>query len=105
MDPQLHIYADVPWAEIISQAPIVPLVTVVLVFILVLVLAFGLLGLAFVSAVRGGGKTQKLRQLEAEETRTFQDLKRGFRRMHERVDSLETLFIGRSQSELYDQEC
>ncbi len=105
MEPQTQVYTDVPWADLISQLPTVPLVSVALGFILILVLAFALLGIAFVSAVHGGGKTQKLRQLEAEESRTFQDLQRGFRRMHERVDSLETLFIGRSQAELHDQEC
>lgn len=105
MDPQIHVYANVPWVDLISHAPIVPLMSIVLGAAIVLVVAFSLLGFAFVNAVRGGGSTQKVRRAEAEEAKVFDDLKRGFRRMHERIDSLETLFVGRSQAELYDREC
>ena len=55
-------------------------------------------------AVRGGGTTRKLRMLEAQEAQAFRDLQRGFSRMTERLESLETLYMGRSQGELVDRE-
>jgi hypothetical protein len=52
------------------------------------------LGIAFIKAILGGGSTKQLRQFENQEARDFQDLERGFRRMEERLESLETLLIG-----------
>ena len=104
MDPQINVYADVPWHDLLNDLPIMPLVALSLGFVLVFSVAMGALSVAFVKAVRGGGTTRKLRQMEAQEARAFRDLQRGFTRMTERLESLETLYLGRSQGELVDRE-
>ncbi len=104
MNPQVNFYADVPWQDLLHDLPIVPVVALTLAFVLVFSVAMGALAVAFVKAVRGGGTTRKLRQLEAQEAREFRDLQRGFTRMTERLESLETLYMGRSQGELVDRE-
>ncbi len=87
-----------------QEADFIPLAGMLFGFILVLVFSIGGLSIAFVKAIRGGGSTRKVRQLEAQEARAFQDLQRGFNRMEERIESLETLFMGRSQGRSYDRE-
>jgi hypothetical protein len=77
---------------------IIPVVSIVMGTLFLITLLMGLFGLGFVNILRGGGSTRRLRQLESQETRAFQDLQRGFKRMEERVDSLETLLLGRSTS-------
>jgi hypothetical protein len=104
MEPQLHVYTDIPWADMVNQVPIIPLVAISLAFVLLFFVALGGIGVAFVKAVRGGGATRKLRAMEAEEIKAFQTLQRGFSRMQERLESLETLYMGRSQGELADRE-
>jgi len=104
MDPQINVYTDVPWQDLLNDLPIVPVVALTLAFVLVFSVAMGALAVAFVKAVRGGGATRRLRQMEAQEARAFRDLQRGFTRMMERLESLETLYLGRSQSELVDRE-
>ena len=104
MEPQVNVYAEVPWTDMINQIPIVPLVAICLTFVLLFFAAMGGIGVAFVKAVRGGGSTRKIRAMEAQEIKAFQNLQKGFTRMQERLESLETLFIGRAQSELVDQE-
>jgi hypothetical protein len=104
MEPQFTFYADVPWADMVNQVPLIPLVAITLAFVLLFFVAMGGIGVAFVKAVRGGGSTRKLRAMEAEEIKAFQNLQRGFSRMQERLESLETLYMGRSQGELADRE-
>jgi hypothetical protein len=104
MNPQVSVYADVPWTELLSSLPIVPITALALGFVLVFSVAMGGLAVAFVKAVRGGGSTRRLRQMEAQEARAFHELQRGFSRMMERLESLETLYLGRSQGELVDRE-
>lgn len=104
MDPQVNVYAEFPWADMIGQIPIVPLVAISLAFVLLFFMAMGGIAVAFVKAVRGGGTTRKLRAMEAEEIKAFQALQRSFNRMQERIESLETLFMGRSQGEFADRE-
>lgn len=104
MDPQINVYTDVPWQDLLNDLPIVPVVALTLASVLVFSVAMGALAVAFVKAVRGGGSTRKLRQMEAQEARAFRDLQRGFSRMMERLESLETLYLGRSQGELVDRE-
>ena len=104
MNPQVNVYADVPWHDLLSGLPIVPITAIALGFVLVFSVAMGGLAVAFVKAVRGGGSTRRLRQMEAQETRAFHELQRGFSRMMERLESLETLYLGRSQGELIDRE-
>jgi len=54
--------------------------------------------------ITGGGATRDRRKLERQETEAFQDLERGFRRMEERLDSLETLLIGQPNRPATDRE-
>lgn len=104
MDPQVNVYTDLAWGDLINQIPIVPLVAISLAFVLLFFVAMGGIAVAFVKAVRGGGSTRKMRAMEAQEIKAFQNLQKGFSRMQERLESLETLFMGRSQGELVDRE-
>ncbi len=90
--------------DLISSNEIIPLAAMLFAFLLILTASMGGLTVAFVKVLRGGGSTRKVRQLEAQEARAFQDLQRGFSRMEERIDSLETLFMGRSQQRSHDRE-
>ena len=92
------------WQDLIEPSEVIPLTAMLFGFILLLLLSMGGLSVAFVKALRSGGSTRKVRQLEAQEARSFQDLQRGFSRMEERIESLETLFMGRSQHRAYDRE-
>ncbi|MDK1021385.1 MAG: hypothetical protein QGD90_07085 [Candidatus Hydrogenedentes bacterium] len=92
------------WADILNDGSVIRLAGMLVAFLLILLLSIGGLSVAFVKALRSGGSTRKVRQLEAQEARAFQDLQRGFRRMEERIESLETLFMGRSQHRTYDRE-
>lgn len=104
MDPQVNVYTDLAWGDLINQIPIIPLVAISLAFVLLFFVAMGGIAVAFVKAVRGGGNTRKMRAMEAQEIKAFQNLQKGFSRMQERLESLETLFMGRSQGELVDRE-
>ena len=90
--------------ELLTSGEIIPLAGMLFGFVLVLLFSIGGLSIAFVKALRSGGSTRKVRELEAQEAHAFQDLQRGFRRMEERIESLETLFMGRSQERSYDRE-
>jgi len=103
MVSEAQVYAS-PLASIVGPGDLFPLLGMVFALTLVLVLCFGGLSIAFVKALRGGGSTRRVREFEAQEAQAFQDLQRGFRRMEERLESLETLFIGTSQSRSYDRE-
>ena len=92
------------WQDLVEPSEVIPLAAMLFAFLLILTASIGGLSVAFVKALRGGGSTRKVRQFEAQEARAFQDLQRGFSRMEERIDSLETLFMGRSQSRSYDRE-
>ena len=92
------------WAVILNDGSVIRLAGMLVAFLLILLLSIGGLSVAFVKALRSGGSTRKVRQLEAQEARAFQDLQRGFRRMEERIESLETLFMGRAQHRTYDRE-
>ena len=92
------------WADILNYGPVIPLAGMLFGFLLILLLSIGALTIAFVKALRSGGSTRMVRQLEAQEARAFQDLQRSFKRMEERIESLETLFMGRSQNRTYDRE-
>jgi hypothetical protein len=72
-------------------------------FILCTMMAVGL-GIAFMKAILGGGSTKRLRHLDNQETREFQELEHGFRRMEERLDALETLLIGPQKSSIPERE-
>ena len=92
------------WRDVMESGQVIPLAGMLFGFLLILLFSIGGLSVAFVKALRSGGSTRKVRQLEAQEARAFQDLQRGFSRMEERIESLETLFMGRSQHRTYDRE-
>ncbi len=89
------------WQDTFLAGQTLPMAGVLLGFIL---LSMTGLSIAFVKAIQGGGSTRRYRELKAQETQAVQDLQRGFRRMEERLESLETLFIGPAQSRGYDRE-
>ncbi len=89
------------WQDTLFSGQAFPIAGVLLGFIL---LSMSGLSIAFVKAIQGGGSTRRYRELKAQETQAVQDLQRGFRRMEERLESLETLFIGPAQSPGYDRE-
>jgi len=72
-------------------------------FVLCTMMAVGL-GSAFIKLVLGGGSSKQLRQFENKEAKEFQELERGFRRMEERLESLETLLIGTSPGSIPSRE-
>ncbi len=90
--------------DLLASGQIIPLAATLIGFLLIFLLSMGGLTVAFVKALRSGGSTRKVRQLEAQEARAFQDLQRGFNRMEERIESLETLFMGRAQHRTFDRE-
>ena len=105
MNPQISTTASGDWLPgLLENGTIFPVMGMIFGCILLFTLLCGGMCIAFVKALRGGGSTQKLRHLEHQETRSFQELERGFRRMEERVDSLETLLIGRSTQPNYTTE-
>jgi hypothetical protein len=86
------------WQDLLQNGTIFPLVGLVFGCLMILTVVCGIMCLGFVKALRGGGATQELRFLEQQEAHDFQKLERGFRRMEERLDSLETLLMGRSNN-------
>ena len=88
--------------DIIQSSDAVPLFAITLAFCLGLVWTIGVLCIGFVKALRGG--SSKATAQVADDTRSFQELQRGFRRMEERVESLETLLIDRSRRESVRRE-
>jgi len=92
------------WQDTFLAGQTLPMAGVFLGFVLVLLLSMSGLSIVFVKAIQGGGSTRRYRELKAQETQAVQDLQRGFRRMEERLESLETLFIGPAQSPGYDRE-
>ncbi len=90
--------------DILASGQIIPLAATLIGFSIILLLSIGGLSVAFVKALQSGGSTRQVRQLQSLEARAFQDLQRGFSRMEERIESLETLFMGRSQDRSYDRD-
>lgn len=103
MVSEMNTTAD-SWVNVVGSGEIFGVLGMLFGVILILMLCFGGLSIAFVKALQGGGSTRKLREFEARDAQTFQNLQRGFKRMEERIDSLETLFIGTSTSRSYDRE-
>ena len=102
---QWEFYGQGPWYSMLDNGTVISLAGMLCAFILAILLAGGAMCILFVKALRGGGSTRKLRQLDAREAGAFQDLQRGFKRMGERIESLETLLMGRAQNtQSYDRE-
>ena len=80
------------WSEIVHDNNFIPALAITLTFVLVLLALMGSLFLGFVNVMRGGaGKKGKER--DAVETREFQEMQRGFTRMEQRIEALETLML------------
>ena len=80
------------WSEIVHDNNFIPALGITLTFVLILLSLMGGLFLSFVRIMRGGaGKNGKER--DAVEAREFQEMQRGFTRMEQRIEALETLMI------------
>jgi hypothetical protein len=98
------IYANPNWDALLASGSIIPIISIVMGGLLLIVVACGLIGLGFLKAVTGGGSTRVRRKVARQEAEAFQDLERGFRRMEERLDSLETLLMGQPNRPATDRE-
>lgn len=80
------------WHEIVHDNNFIPALAITLGFVLLCctLLAITLVGLARV--LRGGAGRQG-KQRDAVETREFQEIQRGFTRMEQRIEALETLML------------
>lgn len=96
------IYTDTAWETLLLEGALIPVLVIVSLMLGFLLMA-ALCGI-FVKVITGGGATRDRRKLERQETEAFQDLERGFRRMEERLDSLETLLIGQPNRPATDRE-
>jgi hypothetical protein len=99
-----EFYSHEPWVDFATSGMIIPVVGIVMGGLLLIVVACGLMCLGFLKALTGGGSTRDRRKLELQEAQTFQELERGFRKMEERLDSLETLLIGQPSRPATDRE-
>lgn len=87
-------------AEIMQDVDIIGVIAVVLAFSLGFVGLAGGLTIGLVKAWRGDRKIRTT-ELDAEEAQAFQELQRGFQRMDERVQSLETLILDREKHDRF----
>ncbi len=87
-----------PWMQLLSEDVLIPLFAITLAFCLGGTALLGGLLIGMVKAFRGGGGAggKHSKAMEADETRSFQELERGFRRLEQRVESLETLILDRN---------
>ena len=81
--------------EDVTFRELVPVLATILGFVIAFIAIAGGLMIALVKAWRGGHK-MATRKIDAEEALAFQELQRGFQRMENRVESLETLLIERA---------
>lgn len=80
------------WQEFIRDDNFIPVLTICLSFVLVSFMLLGGMLIGFAKVMRGGaGKQNKER--DAVETREFQEMQRGFSRMEQRIEALETLML------------
>ena len=90
--------------ELLQRGELIPVIGMMMGGLLLIVVTCGLMCMGFIKAITGGGATRDRRMLEHQETESFQELARGFRRMEERLDSLETLLIGHPNRPATDHE-
>lgn len=98
------VYNSGPWVGFESMDALIPVVSIVMGSLLIITIVCGIVLIGFVKALRGGGATRVQRRVDRQEAQAFQELERGFRRLEERIDSLETLLMGRSQRAAADRE-
>jgi len=92
----VNVYGAEQWLPYLAEDAAIPALGILMGGLLLFFTVSGLLVLGFVKILRDGGSTRRVRLLEAQERATFQDLQRGFKRMEERIDSLELLLVGPS---------
>ena len=90
----LHFMTDL--LMLLMQIAAAAAVAAAVVFVVMLPLALAVW--VIVRMFRGGGLRPAARQ-EEEETRMIQDLYHGFRKMEERVESLETILLDKQRKE------
>lgn len=86
------------WHTIYQDGDFVAILAIVLSFTLAFIGLIGGLSIGFVKALKGTGN-RKTRELDSEDTRAFQEIQRGFSRMEQRVESLETILVDREARE------
>lgn len=86
------------WHTIYQDGDFLPILATVLSFILAFIGLIGGLSIGFVKTLKSTGN-RKTRELDAEDTRAFQEIQRGFSRMEQRVESLETILVDREARE------
>jgi len=101
---EVSAYNSGPWVGIESLDALIPVVSIVMGSLLIITIVCGAVLIGFVKAIRGGGASRVQRRVNREEAKAFQELERGFRRLEERIDSLETLLMGQSQRAAADRE-
>ena len=82
--------------DIFQRGDLVPILFIILSFVVAIAAVTGGLMVAVVKAWRHGGKLQSTK-LDADEAQAFQELQRGFLKMEDRVEALETLIIDQSR--------
>lgn len=92
----VNVYGAEQWIPYLMEGGAIPALAIIMGGLLLMVVVSGVLMLGFVKILRDGGSTKRVRLLEAQERATFKDLQRGFKRMEERIDSLELLLVGPS---------
>ena len=95
------MYGQDFWQDAITRGDIIPVLGICLGLIVGFLGLLGGLSIAFVKVLRGGGASRRVRELDRQEAEAFQGLQRGFQRMEERIESLETLMMGHSQERSY----
>jgi phage shock protein B len=84
------------WEQLASTGDIVPVMGILAGILISFFVTAAIFILGFIKLLRSGG-SKKERQLDADEARMFQELQRGFQKMEQRVDALETLILDRER--------
>lgn len=98
------MYGQSIWQDTIARGDIIPILAISLGFVIAFISVLGGLTIAFVKALRGGGASRRAREFDRQEAEAFQGMQRGFSRMEERIESLETLMMGHSQERSYRED-
>lgn len=84
------------WEQLTSTGDIVPVLGIIAGILISFFVTAAVFILGFIKILKSGG-SRKDRQLDTEETRLFQELQRGFQKMEQRVEALETLILDRER--------
>ena len=92
------------WPESLNNSSMLPVFVIFFVCMTLSALLWGGLFLAFMKAIGGGGSFRQIRRIAHQEARSVQQLQRGFRRMEERMGSMELLLLGPSSQPNFKSE-